>query len=98
MVKVLAFIEFLELDVPWLCLGHVGPDGQVFFIFLCDEIFEFLFHFYLSESLLEAVPFLSDEGGQVIRNFLIGVKGENVFWLMETLSQLLEKFDLAWDS
>ena len=63
MVEVLAFIEFLELDVPWLCLSHVRPDGQVFFIFLCDEIFEFLFHFYLGESLLEAVAFLFDEGG-----------------------------------
>jgi hypothetical protein len=51
-MEVLALVEFLELNVTGLSLCHIGTNGEVLFVSFCDEIFEFLLNFDLSQTLL----------------------------------------------
>jgi hypothetical protein len=51
-VKVFAFVEFLELQIPGFRLCHVGSNGQVFLVFFSNKVLEFLFYLNLCEPFL----------------------------------------------
>lgn len=78
-MEVLLLVEFLELAVNCLSLRYIRFHWQIFLVFLCDEIFEFLLYFQLSQSLLQSLRFVLHKLRQIVLDFLIGIKGKGIF-------------------
>lgn len=90
-MEVLGFFEFFELAVYGFGFGSVGVDGQVFLIFLIDEISEFLFDQQLCDSFFQSVAICGQEFGQFGFNFFVVVEVDDVFGVIECCFELIEQ-------
>jgi hypothetical protein len=73
-VKVFGLVELLELIVDGFCFSNVRLHGQELLIPLRDEILEFLLHFQLGQSILQATCFILYEFRQVVGHLLVAVE------------------------
>lgn len=78
-MEVLWLVEFFKLIVNGFCFCNIGLNGQELLISFGDKIFEFLFDLQLRQSLLKSSCLVFNKLGQVIRDFLICVKGKYIF-------------------
>ena len=78
MVKVLSFVELFELIVEIFRLYHVALSCQKINMFISKNIFVLGQHLHPRQPVFQPLSLALYKPGQIVRNFLVGVKAEDV--------------------
>ena len=98
MVEVLPFVELFELVVEILRLYHVALPCQEIDVLISENIFVLGQHLYPRQPVFEPLSPAFYKPGEVVGNFPVGVKAEDVSGGVEADFELVEEGGAGWDA